>query len=86
MCFDRTGYIIIKPRLINLGAPTSPCFAEIYIQRVEENHIYTMFNASRLWYRKVDNTFAIKSHDLRETLQKLNDLDENIEVTLEKVS
>ena len=78
MCFNRTGYIIIKPRFINLGAPTSPCFAEIYIQRVEENHIYTMLNAPRLWYRKVDNTFAITSHDLGETLQKLNDTDENI--------
>ena len=22
-----------------IGAPTSPCFVEIYIQRVEENHI-----------------------------------------------
>ena len=28
-----------------IGAPTSPCFAETYIQRVEENHVYTIFNA-----------------------------------------
>ena len=61
------------------GAPTSPCFAEIYIQRVEENHIYTILNAPRLWYRKVDATFAITSHDLGETVQKLNDTDENIQ-------
>ena len=49
-----------------------------------ENHVYTMLNAPRLWYRKVDDTFAITSHDLEETLQKLNDIDENIEFTMEK--
>ena len=51
-----------------IGAPTSACFAEIYIQRVEENHVYTMLNAPRPWYRKVDDTFAITSHDFEETL------------------
>ena len=28
-----------------IGAPTSPYFAKIYIQRVEENHVYLMLNA-----------------------------------------
>ena len=69
-----------------LGAPTSPCFTEIYIQRVKKNHIYTMLNAPRLWYRKVDDTIAITSHDLWETLQKLNDIDENIKFTMEMAS
>ena len=45
-----------------------------------------MLNAPRLWYRKVDYTFAITSHDLEETLQKLNDIDENIEFIMEKAS
>ena len=40
-----------------IGAPNSPSFAEIYIQRVKENHIYTMTNAPRLWYREADNKF-----------------------------
>ena len=40
-----------------------------------------MLIAPRLWYRKVDDIFAIISHDLGETLQKLNDIDENIELT-----
>ena len=50
------------------------------------NHLYTMLNAPHLWYREVDDTFAITSHDLGETLQKLNDIDENIEFTTEKTS
>ena len=45
-----------------------------------------MLNAPRLWYRKVDNTFAVPSHDPGETLQELNDIDENIEFTMEKAS
>ena len=69
-----------------IGAPCSPCFGQIYIQRVEENHIYAILNTPRLWYRKVDDTFAITSHDLGETLKKLNDIDENIEFTMEKAS
>ena len=51
---------------------------------MEENHTYTILNAPRLWYRKVDATFAITSHDLGETVQKLNDIDENIEFSMEK--
>ena len=69
-----------------IGPATSPCFADIYIERVKESHIYTMLNVARLWYRKVDDTFAIISHDRGETLQKLNDFDENIEFTIEKAS
>ena len=69
-----------------IDEPNSPCFAEIYNQRVIENHIYTMLNYPSLWYRKVDNTFAITSHDLGETLQKLNDIDEKIEFNMEKAT
>ena len=45
-----------------------------------------MLNAPRLWYRKVDDTFAITSNDLEETLQKLNDNDKDTEFTMEKAS
>ena len=54
--------------------------------KIGKNHTYTMLNASHPWYRKVDNTFAIPSHDLEETLQKLNNIDENIEFAVEKRS
>ena len=69
-----------------IAATTSPCFTEIYIKRVEQNHVYTMLNAPRLQNRKVKDTFATTSHNLGETLQKLNDIDENIEFTMEKAS
>ena len=45
-----------------------------------------MLNAPRLWYRKVDATFAITSHDLGKILQKLQNIDDNIEFTMEKHS
>ena len=51
---------------------------------MKQNPIYVMLNAPHLWYRKVDDAFAITSHDLGETLQKLNDIDENIEFTMGK--
>ena len=43
-------------------------------------------NTPCLWYRKVDATFAIISHDLGETVQKLNDTDENVEFSMKKAS
>ena len=52
----------------------------------KKNHVYTMLNAPHLWYSKVVDTFAITSHDLGETFQKLNDIDKNIEFAMEKAS
>ena len=49
---------------------------------VEENHIYAMLKTTRLWYRKLENTFAITSHELGETMQKLNYIDENMELEI----
>ena len=45
-----------------------------------------MLNAPRLWYRKVDTTFTITSDDLGKILQKLQNIDDNIEFTMEKHS
>ena len=49
---------------------------------VEENHIYVMLKTTRLWYRKLEDTFAITSHELGETMQKLNYIDENMELEI----
>ena len=64
-----------------IGAPASPCFAEI-ISKEWKKIIFIQC----LWYKKVDDTFAITSHDLGETLQKLSNIDENIEFSTEKAS
>ena len=45
-----------------------------------------MLNIPRLWYKKVDDAFAITSHDLGETLQKLNSIGGNIKLIMEKAS
>ena len=45
-----------------------------------------MLNAPRLWYRKVDDTFAITSLDPGEAQQNLNSIDENIKFTMKKTS
>ena len=58
----------------------------LFIQRVGEDYVYTMLSTSCLWYRKVDDTFAIISYDFGETLQQLNDIDESIEFIMEKGS
>ena len=41
-------------------------------------HQSSMLYTPRLWYKKVDVTFAITSYDLGETLQKLNNIDDNM--------
>ena len=63
MCFNRTCYIIITLKFISftidqkycnqkqglfIVAPTSPCSAEVYYTRIEENHTYTMLNVPHL--------------------------------------
>ena len=45
-----------------------------------------LYNIKRLRYRKVENTFEIRSHDLGEILQKVNGIDEKLEFTMEKAS
>ena len=53
---------------------------------MDEDHVYTMLNSHRLWYRKVNDKVAIKSHNLGETLKKLNDIDENLKFIMENAS
>ena len=43
-----------------IGSPKSPAFSELYIQRVEEIHVYRMIHAPCLWLKKI-NVFLISS-------------------------
>ena len=57
-----------------IGSPESPCFAELFIQRVEEVSVYTMLHAPRIWICKVDDTFTINNHETNDTLTELNQI------------
>ncbi|XP_057308242.1 uncharacterized protein LOC130646121 [Hydractinia symbiolongicarpus] len=67
-----------------MGSPASPCFAEIYIQRIEENSIYSMLHASRIWLRKVDDTFTVTKHKTEDTLNELNNIYSKVKFTAEE--
>ena len=66
-----------------IGSPTSPAFAELYVQRVEEIHVYRMIHAPRIWFRKVDDTFVITKYDKIETINELNSFNNKIKFTYE---
>ena len=69
-----------------IGSPTSPAFTELYIQRVEEIHVYRMIHTPRLWLRKVDDTFVITKYDKRETLDELNKFNCKVQFTYESTT
>ena len=72
MSFSCNGQYFDQKDGLFIGPPTSPAFAELYIQRVEEIHVYRMIHTPRLWLRKVDDTFVITKYDKIETLDELN--------------
>ena len=57
-----------------IESPASSCFAELFIQRVEEVSVYTMLHAPGIWIRKVDDTFTINYHETNDTLTELNQI------------
>ena len=67
-----------------IGSPASPCFAEIYVQRIEEASIYTMLHAPRIWLRKVDDTFTVTKYTTEQTLNELNEIHEKVKFTAEE--
>ena len=69
-----------------IGSPTSPAFAELYIQRVEEIHVYRMIHTPRLWLRKVDDTFVITKYDKLKTLHELNKFNCKVQFTYESAA
>ena len=69
-----------------IGSPTSPAFAELYIQRVEEIHVYRMIHAPRLWLKKVDHTFVITKYDKLGTLHELNKFNWKVQFVYESAT
>ena len=69
-----------------IGSPTSPAFAELYIQRVEEIHVQRIIYTPRLWLRKFDDTFLITKYDKIQTLDELNKFNCKVQVTYESTA
>ena len=67
-----------------IGSPASPCYAELFIQHIEEHHVYHMLHAPRIWLRKVDDTFTITQHDKEKTLNELNNINKFVKFTAEE--
>ena len=55
-----------------IAAPSSPPFAELYLQRLEREYIFSRPEPSKLWLWKVDDTFVVTKQDLQIMLSELN--------------
>ena len=86
MSFSCNGQYFDQKDGLFIGSPTSPAFAELYIQRVEEIHVYRMIHTPRLWLRKVDDTFVITKYDKRETLDERNKFNCKVQFTYESTT
>ena len=71
MSFSCDGQYFNQKDGLFIGSPTSPAFAQLYIQRVEEIHVYRMIHTPRLWLRKVDDTFVITNMTKEKHLMNL---------------
>ncbi|XP_066925562.1 uncharacterized protein [Clytia hemisphaerica] len=67
-----------------IGSPASPSYAELFVQRIEEHHVYQMIHAPRIWLRKVDDTFTISRHAINDTLSELNAINTAVTFTAEE--
>ena len=72
MSFSCNGQYFDQKDGLFIGSPTSPAFAELYIQRVEEIHVYRMIHTPRLWLRKVDGTHVITKYGKLERPHEVN--------------
>ena len=84
MTFQIDGKFYEQAEGLFIGSPASPCFAELFIQRLEEVNIYKMIHTPRLWLRKVDDTFTISKYNMDPTLKELNQIHPNVKFTAEE--
>ena len=67
MSFSCNNQYYVRKDELFIRSPSSPTFVELYIQRVEEIHVYRMIHTPRLWLRMIDVTFVITRYDKVET-------------------
>ena len=86
MSFGWNGQYYGQKDVSFIGSQTSPEFSELYIQRVEEIHVYKMIHTPRLWLRKVGHAFVITKHGKMETLDQFNNFNCKVQFTQGKCS
>ena len=72
MPFSCNGQYFDQKDGLFIGLSTSPGYAELYIKRIEEIHVYRMIHTPRLWLRKVDDTFVITKYGKLESPHEVN--------------
>ena len=70
-----------------MGSPLSPFIANFYMEHFEKQALASAPFAPTVWFRNVDDIFAIWNHGgekLEEFLNHLNTIHLNIQFTMEK--
>ena len=66
-----------------IGAPSSPPFGELYLQKLEREYIFSKPEPPKLWLRKVDDTFVVTKKDPQIMLSELNNIHPQVNFTFE---
>jgi len=70
-----------------MGSPISPIFAKFFMQKLEDTLVPTSGLSLYVWSRYVDDIFTIvKTQDLDEILNSLNEFNPSISFTHEKIN
>ena len=85
-CFTFNGDEYVQHSGLAMGSPLSPVAACLYMEWLEFNKYQKIMCQDVLWLRYVDDILVIapQTMDLDDKLQKLNSVDPNIQLTIEK--
>ena len=83
MYFRVEDYYFEQKDGLFIGSPSSPPFAELYLQKLEREYIFSKPEPPKLWLRKVDDTFVITKQDPQTMLSELNNIHPQVNFTFE---
>ena len=85
MYFRVEDYYFEQKDGLFIGSPSSPPFAELYLQKLEREYIFSKPEPPKLWLRKVDDTFVITKQDPQSMLSELNNIHPQVNFTFEEM-